>query len=135
MAHYGAPARISIPFLNFRTFLLDDDKELPRAREKFTELLNELLRLGELVLNLFALQPREPRELHFQNCVSLQGRECEAGAKICMRFGGIPGFFNELDNLVNAVQRFFEPQENVFALFGALQVMACAPGHNRLAVL
>src|SRR6266550_7790799 len=97
--------------------LLDERKDPPRTREDRLELGDELDRFAIVVVQLLALEPGEPAELHLQDGLGLRLGEPEPLA----HFSHEQDFLalvraNELDDLVDMVVRDLESLEDVRSL-------------------
>ena len=94
-----------------------------------------LAQLGELVLDLVALEAGEAAQAHLEDGVGLDLREPEAldEASLGLDVGLRPA--DDLDDLVDVVERDDVALEDVGALLGLAQLVARAPDDDVLLVL
>src|SRR5256886_2603892 len=104
--------------------LLDEREDPARARKDRLELRDELDRFAVVVVQLLALESREPPELHLEDRLGLRLGETEALAQLADE-QRLLAFVraDELDDLVDVVVRDLEALEDVGALLRLAQVV------------
>ena len=109
----------------------DDHLEEDLLRgEDLLEARDELLHLGELVQDLLALEPGEALQLHLEDRLRLHLGEAEAGDEPLAGGLAVLRLLDELDDLVDVVERDLEAEQDVLALAGLLELVAGAAGDD-----
>ena len=91
---------------------------------------DELLHLGELVEDLLALEAGEALELHLQDRLRLELGEPEARDEPVARDVAVGRLADELDDLVEVVERDLQAEQDVLALARLAQLVARAAGDD-----
>ena len=94
-----------------------------------------LAQLRELVLDLVALEAGQAAQAHLEDRVGLDLREAEALDEAGLGLGVVVARADDLDDLVDVVQRDDVALEDVGALLGLAQLVLRAPGDDVLLVL
>src|SRR6185295_14771808 len=116
--------------------LVDDDlHQQPLAGENRPQALDRLQQLGELVENALPLEAGQPLQLHVEDGLRLNLREAEAGHQPVARLGDGLRAANQLDHLVEVVQRDLQALEDVIACLGLPQLELGAAAHDLAAEL
>ena len=98
------------------------------ARQDRPQPLDQLQDLGQLVDDLLALEAGQPLQLHVENGLRLHLRQLELGHQAFARFGRILRSPNQLDHLVQVIERDLQALEDVRAGFGLAQLeLGAAP--------
>src|SRR3989338_5394487 len=109
-------------------------QNLFRRRKDVLELCDELLHLGKLVFYLLTFEAGELRQPHFEDRRGLQLREAELLLKRRARGRDIRRLLDDRDDLVDMVERFREPEEDVLPCGGLPQIEFGAALHDFLPV-
>ncbi len=114
--------------------LLDHGEHLRAALEDALERRDELDDLLVLVLDLLPLESGEALEPHVEDRLRLDLRELERLHQLDARVVDVLRLLDELDDLVDVVERDLEPLEDVRPLLGLRQVELRPPDDDLLAV-
>ncbi len=114
---------------------LNEREHLLVARQKRAKLRYKQLHLRQLVLYLFALEVGQAREAHLEYRRGLQVAKLVLFDDIGMRLGHVLGGADSLDELVDDIERLFEPEQNVLAVLRFGQIKQRAAAHDLAAVL
>src|SRR6266550_7085640 len=116
--------------------LLDERKDPPRTREDRLELGDELDRLAVVVVQLLALESREPAELHLQDGLGLRLGEPEPLAHLSHEQDFLALVrADELDDLVDMVVRDLESLEDVRSFLRLPEVVVGAAADDLAPVI
>ena len=129
--------RRSSPNLS-RTALQLVDDELHQqlvARQDRAQPLDRLHQLGQLVEDLLALEAGQALQLHVEDRLRLQLRQLELRHQAFARFGRVLRAANQLDHLVEVIERDLEAFEDVRAGLGLAQLELGAAPHDFAAEL
>ena len=98
------------------------------AREDRAQPLDRLQQLDELVDDLLALEAGQPLQLHVEDRLRLEQRQLELRHQAFARFGRALRPANQLDHLVEVVERDLQAFEDVRARLGLAQLeLGAAP--------
>ena len=92
------------------------------AREDRAQPLDRLQQLGQLVEDLLPLEAGQPLQLHVEDRLRLQLRQLELRHQPFARFGRVLRSANQLDHLVEVIERDLQAFEDVRARLGLAQL-------------
>src|SRR5215471_4301871 len=108
--------------------LVNDDLHQQRlARENRAEPLDRLQQLGELVEDLLPLETSEALQLHVEDRLGLNLRQAEGCDQAVPRFGDGLGRANQLDHLVEMIDRDAQAFEDVVSRLSFPEVELRSP--------
>ena len=129
----GAPL-VAEELLHLHQLADDHLEEHLLAAQDLLEPGHQLLHLGQLVEDLLPLQAGEALQLHLQDGLGLELGEAEARHQALAGHLAIAGLLDELDDLVDVIERDLQPEQDVLAGPGLLQVEAGPARHHVAAV-
>ena len=128
-------ARGAVLLLDLQQLVLNDLLQQVLVGQDLLVVGDLLAQLGQLFLDLLALQTGEAAQAHFQDGVGLLLGEAEALSQLRARFLVGLGRADDLNDLVDVVERDDVALEDVLALLGLGQLVAGAAGDDVLLVL
>src|SRR5258708_26922994 len=128
-------ARVGIIFLDFAQLLGDYGLQFFLTAQNFFQLSDQRLNLLQLLDNFLALHLRQAVQLQIEDGLCLAFREIPGLHQSFARFLGRFAFADQLNDVVQMLERFSEAEQNVFALFGFAQLELRAPPHDFDAML
>ena len=129
------PSLVTVAFLQIGQLVLDQIVDLFRVAQQVLQVGDQLLQLFVFGLDLFAFQPRELVESHFENGLGLYFAEIEGGYQRVTRLVAAAGGTDNPDDLVQVVQGLKQAFQDMRARLGLGQLVTEAAGDDLEAVL
>ena len=108
---------IGVLFLDFEKLLSEDLLDPRFAGQNGFQLRNQLLDLFVLVYDFLALHPSQAMELEIENRLGLDLRELVTGDQLLPRLGGRARGTDEVDDLIQMIERLDEALQDVCSRF------------------
>ena len=92
------------------------------AAKNLLQFFDERLDFLQFIQNLLALEAGQLLQAHVQDRLRLQVAELELLHQACLCFGHVLRCADELDDLVDMIERFFQAEQDVLARLGCVEV-------------
>ncbi|OPZ60313.1 MAG: hypothetical protein BWY87_00534 [Deltaproteobacteria bacterium ADurb.Bin510] len=129
----GAAALVGVQVAGLDQLVADDLHEFVTVAQHLEQPLDQSLEFVVFVLDLLALEAGQTLQAHVQDGLGLDLAELEAADQVSLGLGRTGALLDQLDDLVDILQRLEQALQDVDAGLGLVELEDAAPGDDLLA--